>query len=156
MQTKPINRIFNEQNAERQGITYDDGSALFLKLCPILVLSHLSCSPDPTTNSKPTNEILNTRGGNLITQLKLSTHHQSRFRDQKVHTTSTYLTKTANQMDLQNTQQDIAHCFVGLQKVGNLILEFLAATRLLLKGANSFQEPFLCLLSIFFNLISLI
>ena len=54
---------------------YDGGSALLLK---------------------PTNEILNTRGGNLITQMKLSTHHQSCFRDQKVHTTSTYLTKTAN------------------------------------------------------------
>ena len=53
------------------GLSYDGGPALFLK-------------------------ILNTRGGNLITQLKLSTHHQSRFRDQKVHTTSTYLTKTAN------------------------------------------------------------
>ena len=130
-------------------MTYNGGPALFLKLCPILVLSHLSCSPDPTNNSKPTDEILNTRGGNLITQLKLSTHHQSRFRDQKVHTTSTYLTKTANQMDLQNTQQDIAHCFVGLQKVGNLILEFLAATRLLL------QEPFFLSFIYFFNSISL-
>ena len=55
------------------------------------------------------NEILIARGGNLITQLKLSTHHQSRFRDQKVHTTSIYLFDQNCQLD-GSTKYIAGHC----------------------------------------------
>ena len=91
------------------GLTYDGGPALFLKLCPNLILKLFFLSTRSNNHSKPKNEILDTRGGNLITHLKLTTHHQSRFRDQKVHTTSIYLFDQNCQLD-GSTKYIAGHC----------------------------------------------